>query len=68
MDGEDVTLIANSEKEEYESSSHSTPHEHKTFAEFAKDKLDSGKLNDDSFISQRWSIFKDFNELIAEKS
>lgn len=31
------------EKEEYESSSHSTPQEHRSFAEFAKDKLDSGE-------------------------
>lgn len=34
----------NHEKEEHESSSHSTPQEHKSFAEFAKDKLDSGEF------------------------
>ncbi|XP_039765784.1 anoctamin-8-like isoform X1 [Pararge aegeria] len=33
--------IGNHEKEEHEISSHSTPQEHKSFAEFAKDKLDS---------------------------
>ncbi|KAJ0171896.1 hypothetical protein K1T71_012659 [Dendrolimus kikuchii] len=33
--------VGNTEKEDYESSSHSTPQEHKSFAEFAKDKLDS---------------------------
>ncbi|XP_069356058.1 anoctamin-10-like isoform X3 [Maniola hyperantus] len=40
MEGDNVG-IGNHEKEEHESSSHSTPHEHKSFAEFAKDKLDS---------------------------
>ncbi|XP_052758038.1 LOW QUALITY PROTEIN: anoctamin-8-like [Galleria mellonella] len=40
MEGDDGTL-GNNEKDEYESSSHSTPQEHKSFAEFAKDKLDS---------------------------
>lgn len=35
--------IGNHEKEEHESSSHSSPQEHKSFAEFAKDKLDSGE-------------------------
>lgn len=33
----------NHEKEDHESSSHSSPQEHKSFAEFAKDKLDSGR-------------------------
>ncbi|XP_063834027.1 anoctamin-8-like [Ostrinia nubilalis] len=40
MEGEDGGLGA-AEKEECESSTHSTPQEHKSFAEFAKDKLDS---------------------------
>ncbi|XP_053620466.1 anoctamin-8-like isoform X2 [Plodia interpunctella] len=40
MDGEDSS-VGNAEKDDYESSSHSTPQEHKSFAEFAKDKLDS---------------------------
>ncbi|KAM3958420.1 anoctamin 8 white walker [Aphomia sociella] len=40
MEGEDGSL-GNTEKDDYESSSHSTPQEHKSFAEFAKDKLDS---------------------------
>ncbi|XP_060807680.1 anoctamin-8 isoform X2 [Amyelois transitella] len=40
MDGEDSGIV-NPEKDDYESSSHSTPQEHKSFAEFAKDKLDS---------------------------
>lgn len=41
MEGEDGS-VGNPEKEDYESSAHSTPHEQKSFAEFAKDKLDSG--------------------------
>ncbi|XP_063897375.1 anoctamin-8 isoform X2 [Helicoverpa armigera] len=40
MEGEDGS-VGNPEKEDYESSSHSTPQEHRSFAEFAKDKLDS---------------------------
>lgn len=32
----------NHDKEDQESSSHTTPQEHRSFAEFAKDKLDSG--------------------------
>lgn len=44
MEHEDSGLVGGSEKDDYESSSHSTPHEHRTFAEFAKDKLDSGKF------------------------
>ncbi|XP_049881261.1 anoctamin-8-like isoform X1 [Pectinophora gossypiella] len=40
MEGEDGGF-GSPEKEEYESSSHSTPQEHRSFAEFAKDKLDS---------------------------
>lgn len=43
MEGEE-TGVGNAEKDDYESSSHSTPQEHKSFAEFAKDKLDSGML------------------------
>ncbi|KAG7296578.1 hypothetical protein JYU34_020372 [Plutella xylostella] len=41
MEGEEVGLIGAHDKDENESSSHSTPQEHKSFAEFAKDKLDS---------------------------
>lgn len=41
MEGEEGGL-GSPEKEDYESSSHSTPQEHRSFAEFAKDKLDSG--------------------------
>ncbi|CAG9135025.1 unnamed protein product [Plutella xylostella] len=41
MEGEEVGLIGGHDKDENESSSHSTPQEHKSFAEFAKDKLDS---------------------------
>lgn len=41
MEGEDGGM-GSPEKEDYESSSHSTPQEHRSFAEFAKDKLDSG--------------------------
>ncbi|XP_045506984.1 anoctamin-8-like [Colias croceus] len=37
----DIMASGNCDKEENESSSHSTPGEHKSFAEFAKDKLDS---------------------------
>lgn len=44
MEGEEGGL-ANQEKDEYESSTHSTPQEHKSFAEMAKDKLDSGKFS-----------------------
>lgn len=40
MDGEDGS-VGNPDKEDYESSTHSTPQEHRSFAEFAKDKLDS---------------------------
>ncbi|XP_075986029.1 anoctamin-10-like isoform X2 [Anticarsia gemmatalis] len=40
MEGEDGGM-GSPEKEDYESSSHSTPQEHRSFAEFAKDKLDS---------------------------
>lgn len=40
MDGEDGGT-GNTDKEEHESSTNSTPQEHKSFAEFAKDKLDS---------------------------
>lgn len=43
MEGEEGGLGA-PEKEECGSSTHSTPQEHKSFAEFAKDKLDSGKF------------------------
>ncbi|XP_063393949.1 anoctamin-8 isoform X3 [Cydia fagiglandana] len=39
MEGEDGGM--GSPGDDYESSSHSTPQEHKSFAEFAKDKLDS---------------------------
>lgn len=31
------------EKDDFSASTHSTPQEHRSFAEFAKDKLDSGK-------------------------
>ncbi|KAF9795971.1 hypothetical protein SFRURICE_010068 [Spodoptera frugiperda] len=41
MEGEDGS-VGNPDKEDYESSTHSTPQEHRSFAEFAKDKLDSG--------------------------
>lgn len=47
MEGEDLGM-GSPEKEDYEGSSHSTPQEHRSFAEFAKDKLDSGKLLRDS--------------------
>ncbi|XP_059056301.1 anoctamin-8-like isoform X3 [Achroia grisella] len=40
MEGEEGSMV-NNDKDDYESSSHSTPQEHKSFAEFAKDKLDS---------------------------
>ncbi|KAH9645675.1 hypothetical protein HF086_005324 [Spodoptera exigua] len=40
MEGEDGS-VGNPDKEDYESSTHSTPQEHRSFAEFAKDKLDS---------------------------
>lgn len=40
MEGEDGGM-GSPEKEDYESSSQSTPYEHRSFAEFAKDKLDS---------------------------
>lgn len=43
MEG-DIKASGNCDKDENESSSHSTPGEHKSFAEFAKDKLDSGKF------------------------
>ncbi|CAH0403409.1 unnamed protein product [Chilo suppressalis] len=39
MEGEEN--MGNADKEDYESSTHSTPQEHKSFAEMAKDKLDS---------------------------
>lgn len=42
MESEEGGMV-NSEKEDCESSTQSTPQEHKSFAEFAKDKLDSGK-------------------------
>ena len=42
MEG-DNSVVGNHEKEENGSSTHSSPQEHKSFAEFAKDKLDSGK-------------------------
>lgn len=41
MDGEESPGTA--EKDDCSFSTHSTPQEHKSFAEFAKDKLDSGK-------------------------
>lgn len=48
MEGEDGGM-GSPEKEDYEGSSHSTPQEHRSFAEFAKDKLDSGKSLRDSY-------------------
>lgn len=41
MDSEENA--GNSEKDDYNGSTHSTPQEHKSFADFAKDKLDSGE-------------------------
>lgn len=49
MEGEDIGM-GSPEKEDYEGSSHSTPQEHRSFAEFAKDKLDSGKLLPTRFL------------------
>lgn len=54
MEGEDGGM-GSPEKEDYEGSSHSTPQEHRSFAEFAKDKLDSGKLLRDSLYAEHES-------------
>lgn len=49
MDNEENA--GNCEKDDYGGSTHSTPQEHKSFAEFAKDKLDSGKYIVDNYLA-----------------